>query len=249
MLRVVEGDVGGVGLVPQAGVAVGVEQLHFLAGLFQRRRPSAVGPAAQEAGPRLRAVPPPGRSQGRARRHAGPADGRRSPPLAGRRGPAGRRAPANADLPDRPIAPASPAGRRANGSYVRPQVSCSSVCTGGLTRYSSKRPSVGGSRKAVARAITSCASAGSARCQAASTRATRSSSGLAAFDGRRFRQVLRAAGVALVVAREVRAEQLHRLGVTAARRRRCVQRRDHCRERRGYSAERGRCPRRGRSAR
>src|SRR5262249_51201013 len=56
VLGVVQGDGSAVGLVPQAGVAVGVEQLDLLAGLFQRVRPAPVGPAAQEAGPRPGAV-------------------------------------------------------------------------------------------------------------------------------------------------------------------------------------------------
>ena len=58
MFGIVEGDVDAVRLVPQAGVGVGVKQFDLLARLFERDGRPAIRPAAQEAGPGLRPMPP-----------------------------------------------------------------------------------------------------------------------------------------------------------------------------------------------
>ncbi len=59
MLGIVQGPVRAVGLIPQTGIAVRMEQLHFLAGLLQRLRMTAVGPAGQEPSPGRGALPLP----------------------------------------------------------------------------------------------------------------------------------------------------------------------------------------------
>ena len=57
MFGIVQGDESAIGLVPQAGIRVGVKHLDFFAGLFQRIGATAIGPAAQEASAGPRAVP------------------------------------------------------------------------------------------------------------------------------------------------------------------------------------------------
>ncbi len=58
MFGIIQSDIGAIRFIPQAGVAIGVEHLHFLARFLQRRRSAAVGPAAEESRPRPCALTP-----------------------------------------------------------------------------------------------------------------------------------------------------------------------------------------------